>query len=78
MPEWLHMSQPRYTRACQEQQMSEVVMARQVLTLKTIRCELKDDARPVIDQAVSSIKNYMSSYRWRMRYDMHLKRTLPS
>ena len=56
MPEWLHMSQPRYTRACQGQQMSEVVMARQILTLKTIRHELKDDARPVIDQAVSSIE----------------------
>jgi hypothetical protein len=36
--------------------MSEVVMARQVLTLKTIRRELKDDARPAIDQAVSSIE----------------------
>jgi len=56
MLEWQHMSQPRYTRACQGQQMSEVVMARQVLTLKTIRRELKDDARPAIDQAVSSIE----------------------
>jgi hypothetical protein len=56
MPEWLHMSQPRYTRACQGQQMSEVVMARRVLTLKTIQGELKDDARPIIDQAVSSME----------------------
>ena len=56
MLEWPHMSQLRYTRACQGQQMSEVVMARQVLILKTIRRELKDDARPVIDQAVSSME----------------------
>lgn len=56
MLEWLHMSQPRYTRACQGQQMSEVVMARQVLSLKTIQREPKDDAKPVIDQGVSSIE----------------------
>lgn len=31
-------------------------MASQVSTLKTIRRELKDDARPVIDQVVSSIE----------------------
>jgi hypothetical protein len=36
--------------------MSEVVMARQVKTLETIRRELKDDERPVIGQAVSSIE----------------------
>ena len=50
------MSQPRYTKACQGQQMSEVVMARRVLTLKTIQLELKDDARPIIDQEVSSME----------------------
>ena len=31
-------------------------MARQVLTLKMIRRELKDGARPVIDRVVSSVE----------------------
>ena len=60
MPEWLHMSQPRYTKACQGQQTSEVVMTRQVLTLKTSRRALKDDARPVVDQAVSNTEILMN------------------
>ena len=79
MPEWLHRSQPRYTRACQGQQMSEVVKARQVLTLKTIQREPKDDARPVIDRVVSSTETlYEFVFEKRMGYDTHFKRTFPS
>ena len=53
-------------------------MARKVLTLKMIRRELKDDARPVIDQAVSSIETSYEYVSRRMICDMYLKGTLPS
>lgn len=64
MPEWLDMSQPRYTKACQEQQMSKVT--RFLALLKSIRLEVKDVARLVIDQVVSSIETLYESVSGRV------------